>query len=125
MQLLFERSEEGDTPLLGLVGGTCGAFDPGMGLTVPHMGWNRLLPQGEGRHPLLSGVEDCAHVYFVHSYAAPVSADTVASCSYGVDFTALVARGNFMGAQFHPERSGPVGARILGNFLALPADGKG
>ena len=125
MQLLFERSEEGDTPLLGLVGGTCGAFNPGMGLTVPHMGWNRLLPQGEGRHPLLSGVEDCAHVYFVHSYAAPVSADTVASCSYGVDFTALVARGNFMGAQFHPERSGPVGARILGNFLALPAGGKG
>lgn len=125
MQLLFERSEEGDTPLLGLVGGTCGAFDPGMGLTVPHMGWNRLLPQGEGRHPLLSGVEDGAHVYFVHSYAAPVSADTVASCSYGVDFTALVGRGNFMGAQFHPERSGPVGARILGNFLALPAGGKG
>ena len=125
MQLLFERSEEGDTPLLGLVGGTCGAFDPGMGLTVPHMGWNRLLPRGEGRHPLLSGVEDGAHVYFVHSYAAPVSADTVASCSYGVDFTALVARGNFMGAQFDPERSGPVGARILGNFLALPAGGKG
>ena len=125
MQLLFERSEEGDTPLLGLVGGTCGAFDPGMGLTVPHMGWNRLLPQVEGRHPLLSGVEDGAHVYFVHSYAAPVSADTVASCSYGLDFTALVARGNFMGAQFHPERSGPVGARILGNFLALPAGGKG
>ena len=125
MQLLFERSEEGDTPLLGLVGGTCGAFNPGMGLTVPHMGWNRLLPHGEGRHPLLSGVEDCAHVYFVHSYAAPVSADTVASCSYGVDFTALVARGNFMGAQFHPERSGPVGARILGNFLALPAGWKG
>ena len=125
MQLLFERSEEGDTPLLGLVGGTCDAFDHGRGLTVPHMGWNRLLPRGEGLHPLLSGVEDGAHVYFVHSYAAPVSADTVASCSYGVDFTALVARGNFMGAQFHPERSGPVGARILGNFLALPAGGKG
>ena len=125
MQLLFERSEEGDTPLLGLVGGTCGAFDSNMGLTVPHMGWNRLLPQGEGRHPLLFGVEDGAHVYFVHSYAAPVSAYTVASCSYGVDFTAIVARGNFMGAQFHPERSGPVGARILGNFLVLPAGGKG
>ena len=125
MQLLFDRSEEGDTPLLGLVGGTCRAFDPSMGLTVPHMGWNRLLPRGEGRHPLLSGVEDGAHVYFVHSYAAPVSADTVASCSYGVDFTALVARGNFMGAQFHPERSGLVGARILGNFLGLPAGGKG
>ena len=125
MQLLFDRSEEGDTPLLGLVGGTCRAFDPSMGLTVPHMGWNRLAPQVGSRHPLLDGIDDGAHVYFVHSYAAPVSADTVASCSYGVDFTALVARGNFMGAQFHPERSGPVGARILGNFLALPAGGKG
>ena len=125
MQLLFDRSEEGDTPLLGLVGGTCGAFDPDMGLTVPHMGWNRLVPQGGARHPLLDGIDDGAHVYFVHSYAAPVSGDTVAACSYGMDFTALVARGNFMGAQFHPERSGPVGARILGNFLALPAGGKG
>ena len=125
MQLLFERSEEGDTPLLGLVGGTCGAFDPGMGLTVPHMGWNRLLPRGEGRHPLLDGIEPGSHVYFVHGYAAPVLENTVAACSYGMDFTALVARGNFMGAQFHPERSGPVGARILGNFLALPAGGKG
>ena len=125
MQLLFDRSEEGDTPLLGLVGGNCRAFDPSMGLTVPHMGWNRLAPQGGSRHPLLDGIDDGAHVYFVHSYAAPVSGDTVAACSYGVDFTALVARGNFMGAQFHPERSGPVGARILGNFLALPAGGKG
>ena len=125
MQLLFDRSEEGDTPLLELVGGTCRAFDPSMGLTVPHMGWNRLAPQGGARHPLLDGIDDGAHVYFVHSYAAPVSGDTVAACSYGVDFTALVARGNFMGAQFHPERSGPVGARILGNFLALPAGGKG
>ena len=126
MQLLFERSEEGDTPLLGLVGGTCGAFDPGMGLTVPHMGWNRLNPpDGAAGHPLLDGIEPGAHVYFVHGYAAPVSENTVAACSYGMDFTALVAHGNFMGAQFHPERSGPVGARILGNFLALPAGGKG
>ena len=125
MQLLFGRSEEGNTPLLGLIDGTCRAFDPAGGLTVPHMGWNRLVPSGEAAHPLLDGVAAGSHVYFVHSYAAPVSADTVACCSYGVDFTALVARGNFMGAQFHPERSGPVGAAILGNFLKLPAAAKG
>ena len=83
------------------------------------------MPTGEEAHPLLAGVERGSHVYFVHSYAAPVSGDTVASCSYGVDFTALVARGNFMGAQFHPERSGPVGSSILGNFLKLPAVMKG
>ena len=120
MQLLFERSEEGDTPLLGLIGGSCRAFDASAGLTVPHMGWNRLSPTGTSPHPLLAGIEVGAHVYFVHSYAAPVSDDTVASCSYGTDFTALVARGNFMGAQFHPERSGPVGSRLLENFLAMP-----
>jgi len=125
MQLLFERSEEGDTPLLGLIGGTCRAFDPSAGLTVPHMGWNRLVTTNAEEHPLLAGVEAGSHVYFVHSYAAPDSTDTVASCSYGVDFTALVAHGNFMGAQFHPERSGPVGAAILGNFLKLSADRKG
>ena len=73
----------------------------------------------------MKGIDDGAHVYFVDSYFAPVSGDTVAACRYGADFTALVAHGNFMGAQFHPERSGPVGARILGNFLALPAGGKG
>ena len=128
MQLLFEHSEEGDTPLLGLIGGTCAALDPSSGLTVPHMGWNRLIPQegakGAGSHPLLAGIVPGAHVYFVHSFAAPVSGDTVAACDYGGAFTALVARGNFMGAQFHPERSGAVGATILQNFINLPAGGE-
>ena len=120
MQLLFERSEEGDTALLGLIPGTVGAFQPAPGLSIPHMGWNRLLPTaGAAANPLLKGIEDGAHVYFVHSYFAPVSGDTVAACRYGADFTALVAHGNFMGAQFHPERSGPIGARILQNFLEL------
>ena len=126
MQLLFERSEEGDTPLLGLIGGTCAALDASSGLTVPHMGWNRLLSQnGAEAHPLLSGIAQGAHVYFVHGFAAPVSDNTVAACDYGGMFTALVARGNFMGAQFHPERSGPVGATILQNFINLPAGRKG
>ena len=120
MQLLFERSEEGDTALLGLIPGTVGAFQPAPGLSIPHMGWNRLLPTaGAAANPLLKGINDGAHVYFVHSYFAPVSGDTVAACRYGADFTALVAHGNFMGAQFHPERSGPIGARILQNFLEL------
>ncbi len=120
MQLLFERSEEGDTALLGLIPGTVGAFQPAPGLSIPHMGWNRLLPTaGAAANPLLKGIDDGAHVYFVHSYFAPVSGDTVAACRYGADFTALVAHGNFMGAQFHPERSGPIGARILQNFLEL------
>ena len=120
MQLLFERSEEGDTALLGLIPGSVGAFQPAPGLSIPHMGWNRLLPTaGAATNPLLEGIDDGAHVYFVHSYFAPVSGDTVAACRYGADFTALVAHGNFMGAQFHPERSGPIGARILQNFLEL------
>lgn len=120
MQLLFERSEEGDTALLGLIPGTVGAFQPAPGLSIPHMGWNRLLPTaGAAANPLLKGIDDGAHVYFVHSYFAPVSGDTVAACRYGAGFTALVAHGNFMGAQFHPERSGPIGARILQNFLEL------
>ena len=120
MQLLFERSEEGDTALLGLIPGTVCTFQPAPGLSIPHMGWNRLLPTtGAAANPLLEGIDDGAHVYFVHSYFAPVSGDTVAACRYGADFTALVAHGNFMGAQFHPERSGPIGARILQNFLEL------
>ena len=126
MQLLFERSAEGDTPLLGLVDGTCAALDPSSGLTIPHMGWNRLIPQqGAAAHPLLVGIAPGAHVYFVHSFAAPVSDDTIAACDYGGLFTALVAHGNFMGAQFHPERSGPVGAAILRNFINLPTGRKG
>ena len=114
MQLLFDRSEEGNTPLLGLIDGTVRAFDPARGLTVPHMGWNRLNPpEGRPAHPLLDGIEPGAHVYFVHGYAAPVSRDTLAACGYGVDFTALVARGNFMGAQFHPERSARLGRKFF------------
>lgn len=126
MQLLFERSEEGDTPLLGVLPGTCSGFDPANGLTVPHMGWNRLSPSYAGlSHPLLQGIAPGSHVYFVHSFAVPVGDATLASCSYGVGFTALAGRGNFMGAQFHPERSGPIGATILQNFINLPADFKG
>jgi glutamine amidotransferase len=116
MQLLFERSEEGDTECLGLMPGAVTRLPAGPGLRVPHMGWNRL--QATGAHPLLQGL-DQAWVYFVHGYAATPSAGTIATCNHGRDFAAIAARGQVMGAQFHPERSAAAGARLLQNFLAL------
>jgi imidazole glycerol-phosphate synthase subunit HisH len=84
---------------------------------VPHMGWNQLAL--EEADPLLEGIEPGAYVYFVHSYAAPLSEATLASTRYGVDLPAVVRCRNFWGTQFHPERSGAVGARILANFLEV------
>ena len=117
MQLLFSHSTEGDTALLGLFDATCTAFTPTSLRSVPHMGWNQLVFNQD--HPLIAGVDNGAHVYFVHSYFAPLTIQTIAKCSYGHDFTAIVCEKNFMGCQFHPERSGSVGARILQNFLEL------
>lgn len=117
MQLLFSRSAEGDTDLLGILDGDCRAFRPADGRSVPHMGWNRLNPITT--HPLLAGLPDVAHVYFVHSYFVSVTDATIVTSNYGEDFTAIVAKNNFMGCQFHPERSGQVGARILQNFLEM------
>jgi glutamine amidotransferase len=86
-------------------------------LPVPHMGWNRLLMDRE--HPLLTGLGPEPYVYFVHSYAVSPDAYTLAHAKYAVPVSAAVSRGNFHGVQFHPERSGAVGAKILRNFLAL------
>lgn len=119
MQLLFAVSPEGNTPLLGIFDADCETFTPAQGRSVPHMGWNRLAKQQD--HPLLAGVDEGAHVYFVHSYFAPVTAQTIAATNYGDDFTAIVAENNFMGCQFHPEKSGLVGAQILRNFLEMPS----
>ena len=116
MQLLFERSEENDTDCLGLLPGTVRGLTPSAGVRVPHMGWNRL--QVASAHPLVAGL-DRRWVYFVHSYAASTSTQTVASCTHGEPFAAVVASDRVMGAQFHPERSGAAGARLLQNFLAM------
>lgn len=117
MQLLYERSEEGDVECLGLLPGTVRRLPEALGIRVPHMGWNRLRSLRPSA--LLAGVAEGASAYFVHSYAAPISSDTVAASDHGGLFTAVVQRGLYCGAQFHPERSATAGARILRNFLEM------
>lgn len=119
MQLLFDASEEGEVECLGLIPGRVSALRPAPGIRVPHMGWNRLDRLRDD--PLLAGLADDAQAYFVHGYAAPVNAYTLASSTHGDTFAAVVRRGNCWGAQFHPERSADVGARLLANFLVLDA----
>jgi len=115
MQLLFEGSDEGDVACLGLLPGRVRKLASSPGVRVPHMGWNTLEPVTAS--PLLEGVDAGASAYFVHSYAAPVTDACIAACTHGERFAAMVQRGNVAGAQFHPERSAAVGARLLANFL--------
>jgi len=115
MQLLFDSSEEGPTQTLGLVPGKVALLPAGDAITVPHMGWNTLVTDKRVR--LLDGIAPEARFYFVHSYAGPVNGFTLARCEHGTPFAAVVQRGNFSGVQFHPERSGPAGARLLQNFV--------
>ena len=117
MQLLYHDSEEGRTKCLGLIPGTVRRIHGAPGRPVPHMGWNQLRPSCED--PLLQGITDQDYAYFVHTYAAPVGEETLAETRYGDRLSAVVRRRNFCGAQFHPERSGKVGARLLKNFLRL------
>ena len=87
------------------------------GLPLPHMGWNQITAQA-GNH-LFRGIDQESYFYFVHSYAMPVNASTIAQCDYGQPFTAAVQKDNFFGVQFHPERSGKAGAQLLKNFLEM------
>lgn len=118
MQLLYEHSEESDTKCLGLLQGVVRLLPSSPGIRIPHMGWNRLNATPGASHPLMADLEE-ASVYFVHSYAASSSDDTIASTTHGNPFTAVAAHGRVMGAQFHPERSGAAGARLLRNFLSI------
>ncbi len=119
MQWLFEESEEApDLRGLGLMSGRCYRLSPSSGperLKIPHVGWNAL-----GRRvaaPIVEGIDDQAQVYFTHSYAAPITADTVADTEHGQRFAAIVQRGQVAGVQFHPEKSGDTGLQILRNFV--------
>jgi glutamine amidotransferase len=117
MQLLFERSDEGPVKCLGVLPGAVQRLQAARGLPVPHMGWNELGALADD--PLLEDVSAGAYVYFVHSFAVPVGAATLATAEYGGPLTAVARRANFWCTQFHPERSAAVGARILQNFLRV------
>ncbi len=122
-QMLFDRSEEGDTPGLGLIGGSVVRFAPAPGgpqggpLKIPHMGWNQVRQVRP--HPLWRGVPDLGYFYFVHSfYACPSDpAVTVGQADYGGAFTCAVARDNIFATQFHPEKSAAAGLAIFENFI--------
>jgi glutamine amidotransferase len=116
LQFLFEGSEEAPGVLgLGVLPGRCSLLHGDV--KVPHVGWNTLERRGDSW--ILDGVGPTAYVYFTHSYAAPIGADTVAITRHGVPFAAVVEHGRVCGVQFHPEKSGEDGMRILRNFVAL------
>jgi glutamine amidotransferase len=116
MQWMFERSQESpETPGLSVFEGECERFSSGV--KSPHVGWNQIEVASSSR--LMRGVPSSSFVYFTHSFRAPVSDMTVACCEYGGKFSAAVERGHLFGVQFHPEKSGETGLKILGNFCAL------
>lgn len=116
MQLLYDCSEEGNVDSLGIIAGKIKKFASGNNLTIPHMGWNTLQIKPS---TLFEGIKNNSYVYFVHSYCAPVTEDTSSVTEYGEAFSASVEKNNFYGVQFHPERSGEVGQKILENFLSI------
>jgi imidazole glycerol-phosphate synthase subunit HisH len=114
LQWLFEGSTEAPaTRGLGVFSGQCERFSAAV--KVPHVGWNQVQVDPASR--LMRGVNDCAFVYYTHSYRAPVIKDTVAVTEYEGGFSGAVERGNVMGVQFHPEKSGSAGLQVLRNFV--------
>ena len=118
MQLMCRHSEEGDVDCLGIFDADVRRFqaDPAEGVKVPHMGWNALT---DLHSELFTGMSEGDFVYFVHSFAADVCDETIAVSDNGRKFSAAMRKGNFYGAQFHPEKSGATGETILRNFLNL------
>jgi len=128
LQLLMDRTEEGDAECLGIVPGQAkrlAAENPDSGLKVPHMGWNSV--RFTDSHPVFAGIPQDSFFYFVHSYYA-VPEDSVGLAgitNYGVDFCSVYAKGNLVATQFHPEKSGPVGVSIYKNFASLATSSPG
>ena len=119
MQLMVEKSEESlsdNTPCLGVIPGQVKRLQVG-DLRLPHMGWNTVTPDADAQ--LFKGIDAGSYFYFVHSFAVAVSEFTMASCQYGMDFSAAIHKDNFFGVQFHPERSSDAGAHLLKNFIDL------
>jgi glutamine amidotransferase len=118
MQLMTRSSTEGGvtTECLGLIPTDISPLNAD-GLRLPHMGWNTLTAVSD--HPVFSGLNVEDYFYFVHSFAAPISEYTAAACEYGTPFSAAITKANFIGCQFHPERSGELGSKIIKNFLEM------
>jgi glutamine amidotransferase len=117
LQMLFERGDEGDAAGLGLLPGRVPRFPAGLGLKIPHIGWNEV--RQERRHALWQGIADGSRFYFVHSYYPEPRerALIAATCVYGAPFTCAVARDNIFAVQFHPEKSQSAGLQLLSNFV--------
>ncbi len=117
MQVMCRHSEEGDVDCLGIFDAKVRRFPEEDDLKVPHVGWNRINNLDS---KLFKGIDRGSYVYYVHSYYAPLCPDTIATTRYGSTmFSAALKYENFYGTQFHPEKSGDVGERIITNFLAL------
>ena len=122
LQWLFEGSDEApDLRGIGVLGGTVHKLRTdsanGQAVKVPHVGWNSL--ERLAAAPIVEGVGDAAQVYFTHSYVAPLTPDTACATTHGERFASVVQRGQIAGVQFHPEKSGDVGLRVLRNFMAM------
>jgi glutamine amidotransferase len=115
LQLLLDRSEEGDTDCLGIIEGDVKRF--GDDLKIPHMGWNKVYFNSE--HPVFLDIPDGAYFYFIHSYyAVPSDASLISSTTeYGIEFCSSITFDNVVAVQFHPEKSGETGLKVYGNFV--------
>ena len=119
MQLLARHSDEGNVDCLGLIPADVKQLQVAPSVRLPHMGWNQIAPVDNC--PLFNGIPAGSYFYFVHSFALAVGSWTRAVCDYDQSFSAAVQAGNFYGVQFHPERSAAAGARLLKNFMEMPA----
>lgn len=116
MQLLFEKSLEGNAACLGIFPGSTEIFDSKK-TKVPHMGWNKISFAKNSK--LFEGIPDNSYFYFAHSYYIPTNNYTIAKTNHGIDFTSAIEDGNYYGVQFHPEKSGEMGIKLLTNFIEL------
>lgn len=116
MQVMCRHSQEGDVDCLGIFDARVKRFEPSQEVKVPHMGWNTI---GNLESKLFKGIDGGEYVYFVHSYYPELCPDTIATTTHGKMFSAALKYENFYGTQFHPEKSGDVGERIIANFLKL------
>ena len=117
MQIFMDASDEDDAKCLGIISNTCRPFENNRDYPVPHMGWNKVRFNRDS--VLTKNLKDDDYYYFVHSYYVPICSETIGVSSYPIELSAVVQKDNFFGTQFHPEKSGLSGSKILQNFVSL------